>query len=396
MVIAILGAYGAHKESKVSLIVVSAQISSQADKTSHFLSQIEPFHQKTDFRLTWFCSVPKFHNQVMSDVSDGKNQSVIIINWSCENEFTNVCVVSCCEFGLHLQNWSSLLLLLFTSWPELLESSMNLNHFWFCTFETSESAVFWSCSETLWCNLWFFDGWLCKCGLSLVSSSVPGVYGDRMSADAPDRDPRRHGPAQGNTPTLCCGSEHRQEDRVTRRSSDQSKLSSVYRRVHFSWRGPPLLSCRQIESMLMLMLTQLLLLRHIKRLQLDKHRLAFIVKQQQEMQKTRRQTFCWRRSWSEDQFESVREKMISVQKPQRLLSEHLKDNKFQSAAAGSLMLNRVDRTAAADRSAHYRSFCRLFIWLIVQSLNVESKLTSAHRRQTQTQTSLDRSVSAGF
>lgn len=88
--------------------------------------------------------------------------------------------------------------------------------------------------------------------------------------------------------------------------------------------------------------------------------------------------------------------MISVQKPQRLLSEHLKDDKFQSAAAGSLMLNRVDRTAAADRSAHYRSFCRLFIGFIVQSLNVESKLTSAHRRQTQTQTSLDRSVSAGF
>ena len=80
--------------------------------------------------------------------------------------------------------------------------------------------------------MWIFGDWLCKCGLSLISSSVPGVYGDRKSADAPDRDPCRRGPAQGNEPDALLWLVTPAGGQMIRQSSNESKLKSVCSRFH--------------------------------------------------------------------------------------------------------------------------------------------------------------------
>lgn len=249
----------------------------------------------------------------MSDVSDGKTQNVvkpennILKRWEWVHQRV-------CGFLLwvwftaetHLQNWS---LLLFTSWPELLESVLNLIHFWFDTFETSESTVFWSCSETMWWNVWIFEGCCVSVAspwflhqflvcmvigcLLMLRTGIPAAVARpkvtrRRSAVALNACRRTDLPDGGVISPNChlCTGDFTFDGGV-RHSQIHWRLFLIH------WRQPHCrLSCRQIESMLMLMLTQLLLLRHIKRLQLDKQRLAFIVKQQQEMQKTRRQTFC--------------------------------------------------------------------------------------------------------
>lgn len=143
MVIAILGAYGAHRESKVCLIVVSGE--TQLER-SYFL------FLRTEDR--------SFQIQVMDYVSEIETGSV------------------------------------FSESRALIDSErvQTLLRTWFkCFFTNFKNQEMSFLRRSTSAELYFEN-------LSLFSSIVPGLYGDWKSGDAPYWNPHRHRPSRGDGP----------------------------------------------------------------------------------------------------------------------------------------------------------------------------------------------------